>query len=105
MIYSVLQGKINPEVSGMVRRPAALLCLVFALFCVLPGFAFAETEAKTIRVGWYETPFNHRDSLGRRSGYAYEYQRKISAYTGWNMNMWRATGPSFSRWPWTAVST
>ena len=83
MIYSVLQGKINPEVSGMVRRPAALLCLVFALFCVLPGFVSAETEAKTIRVGWYETPFNHRDSLGRRSGYAYEYQRKVSAYTGW----------------------
>ena len=67
----------------MVRRPAALLCLVFALFCVLPGFVSAETEAKIIRVGWYETPFNHRDSLGRRSGYAYEYQRKISAYTGW----------------------
>ena len=68
----------------MARRPAALLlCLVFALLCALPGFAAAETEAKTIRVGWYETPFNHRDSLGRRSGYAYEYQRKISAYTGW----------------------
>ena len=68
----------------MARRPAALLlCLVFALLCVLPGFVAAEAETKTIRVGWYETPFNRRDSLGRRSGYAYEYQRKIAAYTGW----------------------
>ena len=68
----------------MARRPAALLlCLVFALLCVLPGFLAAEAETKTIRVGWYETPFNRRDSLGRRSGYAYEYQRKLAAYTGW----------------------
>ncbi len=68
----------------MARRPAALLlCLVFALLCVLPGFVAAEAETKTIRVGWYETPFNRRDSLGRRSGYAYEYQRKLAAYTGW----------------------
>ena len=68
----------------MARRPAVLLlCLVLALLCVLPGFASAVAEAKTIRVGWYETPFNRMDSLGRRSGYAYEYQRKIAAYTGW----------------------
>ena len=67
----------------MAKRPAALLlCLMLALLCVLPGFVSAEAEAKTIRVGWYETPFNHRDALGRRSGYAYEYQRKIAAYTG-----------------------
>ena len=54
----------------MARRPAALLlCLVFALLCVLPGFVAAEAETKTIRVGWYETPFNRKDSLGRVSRY------------------------------------
>lgn len=34
-------------------------------------------------MGWYESPFNSTDELGRRSGYAYEYQQKVAAYTGW----------------------
>ena len=42
-----------------------------------------ETEDKIVRVGWYESPFNTIDQYGRRSGYAYAYQRKIAAYTGW----------------------
>ncbi len=43
-----------------------------------------ERESETIvRVGWYESPFNATDELGRRSGYAYDYQQKIAAYTGW----------------------
>ena len=50
----------------------------------VPVFA-AESSApeKVIRVGWYESPFNTTDDFGRRSGYAYEYQQKIAAYTGW----------------------
>ena len=68
----------------MFRRAAVLLlCMAFAVLCMLPCAAPAEPEVKTIRVGWYETPFNHKDSFGRRTGYAYEYQRKIAAYTGW----------------------
>lgn len=43
-----------------------------------------QTEQKTVRVGWFESPFNITDQFGRRSGYAYEYQRKIAAYMGWN---------------------
>lgn len=43
-----------------------------------------ENVSKTVRVGWYETPFNQTDRFGRRSGYGYEYQQKIAAYTGWN---------------------
>ena len=27
--------------------------------------------------------FNLTDRFGRRSGYAYDYQQKIAAYTGW----------------------
>ena len=42
----------------------------------------AEPE-KIIRVGWFDSPFNKADELGRRSGLAYEYQQKIAAYTGW----------------------
>jgi ABC-type amino acid transport substrate-binding protein len=65
------------------RIAALLLCMAFAVLCVLPSVAPAEPEVKTIRVGWYDTPFNHKDTFGRRTGYAYEYQRKIAAYTGW----------------------
>ena len=68
----------------MIRRITVMaFALVFAALCLLPASAPAEDGAKVIRVGWYETPFNHKDSFGRRTGYAYEYQRKIAAYTGW----------------------
>ena len=42
-----------------------------------------EPERKTVRVGWHEPPFYITDASGRLSGYSYEYQRKIAAYTGW----------------------
>ena len=67
----------------IIRITGVLLCLMMAFSLFLTGPAAAETEQKVIRVGWYETPFNHTDAFGRRTGYAYEYQRKIAAYTGW----------------------
>ncbi|MBR4474733.1 MAG: transporter substrate-binding domain-containing protein [Oscillospiraceae bacterium] len=51
---------------------------------MLPMSAHAQNTARTVRVGWYESPFNQTDEFGRRSGYAYEYQQKIAAYTGWH---------------------
>ena len=60
------------------------LCIVMALSIMMPLTAFAqESERKVVRVGWYESPFNYTDQNGRRSGYAYEYQQRIAAYTGW----------------------
>ena len=75
----------------LIRRiSAAVLCLLF----LLPAAAFAETkEPKVVRVGWYDTPFNYKDSFGRRTGYAYEYQRKIAAYTGWKYEYVEGTWP------------
>ena len=70
--------------SGIIpirRLTAFLLCLILAGAVLTPAAAW-ET-GKTVRVGWYESPFNRTDAFGRRSGYAYEYQRKIAAYTGW----------------------
>lgn len=55
--------------------------VVCLLLTSLSSLACAEN--KVVRVGWYESPFNHTDTFGRRSGYAYEYQQKIAAYTGW----------------------
>lgn len=64
------------------RMVLAALCLMLALMMIIPAAA-DENREKTVRVGWFESPFNYRDSFGRCSGYAYEYQQKIAAYTGW----------------------
>ena len=42
-----------------------------------------SAESTVVRVGWHESPFNITDQFGRKTGYSYEYQRKIAAYTGW----------------------
>ena len=64
------------------RKTAILLCLVLAIVLGLPVRGIAQ-KSGIIRVGWYESPFNSTDPLGRRSGYAYDYQQKIAAYSGW----------------------
>ena len=65
------------------RLAALLLALLTAMLLLpLPGVQARNSE-KIVRVGWYESPFNQTDELGRRSGYAYDYQQKIAAYTGW----------------------
>ena len=66
-----------------VQFAALALALALAVTLLPPAGAYAREEGKIVRVGWYESPFNTTDELGRRSGYAYEYQQKISAYTGW----------------------
>ena len=63
---------------------ALLLCIAMACMFLLPVTAGAQKEGKTVRVGWYESPFNMTDSFGRRSGFAYDYQQKIAAFSGWN---------------------
>ena len=60
-----------------------LLFLIFAVSLSLPINAQSKDEGKIVRVGWYDSSYNQLDPAGRRSGYAYEYQLKISAYTGW----------------------
>ena len=60
-----------------------VLSLVMAMSFMFPLAAHAQESGKTVRVGWYESPFNTMDQFGRRSGYAYDYQQKIAAYTGW----------------------
>ncbi len=60
-----------------------LLALIMSAAFLLPHSANAQGSEKIIRVGWFESAFNITDEFGRRSGYAYEYQQKIAAYTGW----------------------
>ena len=62
-----------------------VLLILFIIAAVVPALGAAPTgDSRVVRVGWYESPFNKTDELGRRSGYAYEYQQKIAAYAGWS---------------------
>ena len=72
---------------------AVMLCLAMAAALMLPFAANAEGTGKTVRVGWYESPANMTDQYGRRSGYAYDYQEKIAAYTGWNYEYVKGSWP------------
>ena len=59
------------------------LCLsVLLLLACLPLQALAA-EGKVVRVGWYEGGYNITGPNGERSGYGYEYQQTVAAYTGW----------------------
>ena len=71
-------------VCRLQRFAALLLCFAAIVAFMLPGTAYAYDAGKNVRVGWYESPFNATDKTGRRSGYAYEYQQKLAAYTGWD---------------------
>ncbi len=59
-----------------------LLALVMNI-ATAPATYAQKPENKVVRVGWYESTFCYRDKFGRRRGLDYEYQHKISAYTGW----------------------
>ena len=68
----------------MKRILSLVLCVLMLLCIIAPQTALAQKEEpKVVRVGWYESAFHRTDSFGRRSGYGYEYQQRISIYTGW----------------------
>ena len=72
-------AKRNPKCLFVINL--LLLTVILAIssqLCVL-----AKNTGRTVRVGWYESPFNTTDESGRRTGYAYQYQQKIAAYSGW----------------------
>ena len=66
---------------------ALLLCLVLVPWGTMATHAHAamEDDAKTVRVGYYENEvFEEGAQEGAvKQGYAYEYYRKLSEYTGW----------------------
>jgi len=77
--------------TGAFAQPKQIRWIMFCLITLLAIFTSAFLSAaeaapgnKTVRVGWFESRLCSTDKLGRRSGYVYEYQQKIAAYTGWN---------------------
>jgi len=70
------------------RKKIKKFIVIFLFFAfvinLIPFNAIAqEAEHKVVRVGWYDSSFCYYDEFGRRCGIDYEYQQKISAYTGW----------------------
>jgi len=74
------QTKPNSKRLRAALLPA--LAVLTAILLPLTG-AYAQEPKKIVRVGWFESPFNMTDELGRRSGYSYDYQQKLATYTGW----------------------
>ena len=66
---------------------------LLVVLIVLANFSVADAESKVVKVGWYDSPFNYTDTFNRRAGYAYEYQQKIAAYTGWTYEYVHGTWP------------
>ena len=66
------------------RFIAVLLCLFMTVFFMMPLLEQVKASGETLRVGWHEAPYYIIDQNGRKSGYSYDYQQKLSAYTGWN---------------------
>ena len=58
------------------------MCVFLCLFLTIPISA-SETEDAPVVVGWYEDAYNITGENGERSGYGYEYQQAVAAYTGW----------------------
>ncbi len=73
----------------ITKRKSMLIYLILAaiLFFAFPVRASAQDRpADTVRVGYYENEiFEEGAAPGVvKTGYAYEYYRKLSEYTGWN---------------------
>lgn len=65
-----------------------IIVLCFFLFSVLfaipvAGAETKDTKPEVIRVGWYEDAYHITGENGQRSGYGYEYEQAVAAYTGW----------------------
>jgi ABC-type amino acid transport substrate-binding protein len=61
------------------------ICAIVFLIISYPIHAYADDEPEVVRVGYYENEvFQEGAKEGEvKNGYAYEYYRKLSEYTGW----------------------
>ena len=66
-------------------RWTAAILLTACLLSLLTGPACAAADGgeKVVRVGWFGDSYNITGAHGERSGYGYEYQQSVAAYTGW----------------------
>ena len=79
--------------TNILKSAALILSFIISLSFVFTFSVSAEGKDHVVRVGWFESPFNQTDEYGRRSGYAYEYEQKIAAFTGWTYEYIRGSWP------------
>lgn len=74
---------MNKITTRLKRYGCLLLCLCL-LMPLLQGTAAAVQDSSVVRVAWYpDSAYNITCENGERSGYGYEYQQSVAAYTGW----------------------
>ncbi|MDY3780576.1 MAG: hypothetical protein SOZ90_00080 [Candidatus Faecousia sp.] len=80
-----MDKKHNRHFENSRHRYRPLGCLLLALFLLASSFPVSATGAgeNVIRVGWYEDSYHITGENGERSGYGYEYEQTVAAYTGW----------------------
>ncbi len=65
------------------RKVCLFMCCICCIFGLFPTMSISAEETKTVRVGWYEDAYHITAKNGTLSGYGYEYEQAIAAYTGW----------------------
>ena len=83
--YSKAQGAQSWLVARIAYLFALMMCSLIAAALVAPAPAFATENSKNVRVGYYENEVFQEGATpdAVKTGYAYEYYRKLSEYTGW----------------------
>ena len=72
--------------TGDMLRALSVFMGVFLTVLLIPAvIACADEEPETVRVGYYENEVFQEGAMegAVKTGYAYEYYRKLSEYTGW----------------------
>ncbi|SEQ60850.1 Signal transduction histidine kinase [Lachnospiraceae bacterium NE2001] len=82
MMKNNIRNKLN---AVELHRLIILVCVILLAIAGIPINTYADTEKEVVRVGYYENEiFQEGAEEGEvKSGYAYEYYRKLSEYTGW----------------------
>ena len=82
-----VRGKSRKYVCFLLGLFLLLLLTAIPVTAAEKGSADKETAAsgsEAVRVGWYEDSYHITDKNGNRSGYGYEYEQTVAAYTGWD---------------------
>lgn len=82
----LMKDTTKEERLQIIKIIAGLFCffLILVSFCPITAMA-AEAEQKTVRVGYYVNDFFQEGASEDdvKSGYGYEYLRKVAYYSGW----------------------
>ncbi|MBR0414138.1 MAG: EAL domain-containing protein [Clostridia bacterium] len=73
-----------PKKRHLIQILSLLVLLSLLVSAVVLPVGAEGSRKKIVRVGWYDATYNTVDENGKRTGYAYEYQVKLSAYNGWS---------------------